>query len=49
MEEKIKILLDKIQVKEEYTPYFSDAKLSKIKINSRDKAWQVFIEKEKII
>ena len=49
MEEKIKILLDKIQVKEEYTPYFSDAKLSKIKINSRDKAWQVFIEKEKLL
>lgn len=49
MEDKIKILLDKIQIKEEYTPYFSDAKLSKIKINSHRKTWQVFIEKDKLL
>ena len=35
MDDKIKILLDKINMDETSYPYFSDAKLTKIKINSK--------------
>ena len=35
MEEKIKILLDKINMKENSQEFFSDAKLSKIKVTKR--------------
>ena len=49
MDEKIKVLLDKINMDESSYPYFSDAKLVKIKINSKKDSWQVFIEKDDLL
>ncbi len=49
MDDKIKVLLDKINMDESSYPFFSDAKLTKIKINSKKNSWQVFIEKEELL
>ena len=49
MDEKIKILLDKINIDENSYQYFSDARLTKIKVNSILDSWQVFIEKDTIL
>ena len=49
MDDKIKILLDKINMDETSYPYFSDAKLTKIKINSKKDSWQIFIDKEELL
>ncbi len=49
MEEKIKLLLDKINIDKETYQYFSDAKLTKIKINSKTNTWHVFIEKDTLL
>ena len=35
MDDKIKILLDKIHMDEKSYPYFSDAKMTRIKVNSK--------------
>mgnify|MGYP003318449412 CR=1 FL=1 len=39
MDKKIQILLDKLNIGEEYFQYFSDATISKIKVNSKNKSW----------
>ena len=49
MDDKIKILLDKINIGEEFFQYFSGAVLTKIKINSQTKKWNVFIKIPKMI
>lgn len=49
MDEKIKVLLDKIGMEEESFPYFNDAKLTKIKINSKTNNWNIMIEKETLL
>ena len=49
MEEKIKILLDKINMKENSQEFFSDAKLSKIKVTKRLDNWKIYIEKETLL
>ena len=49
MDEKIKILLEKINMEEEFFPYFNDAKIEKIKINPKKKAWNIFITKEDLL
>ena len=49
MEEKIKILLDKINIDEESYQYFNDAKITKIKVSPKQKSWNVFIEKESLL
>ena len=46
MDQKMQILLDKINIDKDNYQYFSDAKISKIKIHSKTNAWNVFIEKE---
>ena len=38
MDKKIQILLDKLNIGEEYFQYFSDATISKIKVNSKNKS-----------
>ena len=43
MDEKINILLDKINMDKEKYPYFSSAKLTKIKIHRQTNTWEVFI------
>ena len=49
MDEKIKILLDKINIDENSYQYFSDALLKRIKINSHNNSWLIFIEKEELL
>ena len=49
MEEKIKILLDKINIDEDSYQYFNDAKLTKIKVNSKTNNWNVFIKKDNLL
>ena len=44
MEEKTKILLDKINIDENSYQYFNSAKINKIKVNSKIDSWLVFIE-----
>ena len=49
MEQKIKILLDKLNIGEEYFQYFCDASITKIKVNSKKNSWNVFIKINKMI
>ena len=49
MDEKIKILLDKINIDKDNYQYFSDAKISKIRINSKTGSWNVFVEKDTLL
>ena len=45
MDNKIKILLDKINIDEASYQYFNDAVITKIKINSKTNNWNIFITK----
>ena len=47
MEEKIKILLEKLQLTEESSSFFEKAELKKIIINKKSKAWDLMIQIEK--
>ena len=49
MEEKIKILLDKINIDENSYQYFIDAKMTKIKVNTKTNSWNIFIEKDNLL
>ena len=49
MDEKIKILLDKINIDENSYQYFCDAKITKIKINSKKDSWSFYIQKEQLL
>ena len=49
MDEKIQILLNKINIDENSYQYFSDAKLTKVKVNSKIDSWLIFIEKETLL
>ena len=41
MEEKIKILLEKINIGEESFQYFNDARILKVKINPNNKSYNI--------
>ena len=49
MDEKIEVLLKKINMDEESYPFFSDAKINKIKVNTKVDSWQIFLEKETLL
>ena len=49
MNEKIKILLDRINIDENSYQYFNDCKINKIKVNSKSDSWIIFIEKDNIL
>ena len=49
MDSKIKILLDKVNIGEDYFQYFNDAKISKIKISSKTNKWNIFIDIDKLL
>ena len=49
MDEKIKILLNKINIGEDSFQYFNDAKILKIKVNPTSKSWNIIIEKEDLL
>ena len=48
MNDKIKILLDKINIDESSYQYFFDAVLTKIKVNTKKDSWIIFIEKDNL-
>ena len=49
MEDKIKILLDKINIDKDNYQYFYDALLTKIKVNSKTNSWNIFIDKDDLL
>ncbi len=49
MDDKIKILLDKIGIDENHYTYFNDAKITKIKVNSKSNSWNIFIDKDELL
>ena len=49
MEDKMKILLDKINIDENSYQYFNDAQITKIKVNSKNDSWCIFINKKDLL
>ena len=49
MEDNIKKLLDKINIDETSYQYFNDARMTKIKVNSKSDSWLIFIEKDNLL
>lgn len=49
MDDKMKILLDKINIDENSYQYFNDAQITKIKINSKNDSWCIFINKKDLL
>ena len=49
MNDKIKILLDKINIDENSYQYFNDAKISKVKVNPKSKSYNIYIEKNSLL
>lgn len=49
MEEKMQILLDRIDFNKDHYNYFQDAKLSKIKVSKADNSWHIYIDKEEVL
>ena len=49
MDDKIKILIDKIGIDENHYTYFNDAKITKIKVNSKTNSWNIFIDKDELL
>lgn len=46
MDEKIKILLDKIGIDNDNYQYFNDAAIKRIVVSSRSKSWNIYIDKK---
>lgn len=44
MNDKLKLLLDKINLDKDSYHYFSSAILTKIKVNSKNNSWNIFIK-----
>ena len=49
MDKNIKILLDNINIDENSYQYFNDAKITKIKVNSKNNSWNIFITKDELL
>ena len=49
MDEKIKVLLDKINISLDNYPYFMDAKIEKIVVNSKGDKWNFYISKDYLL
>ena len=49
MDEKIKVLLDKINISLDNYPYFMDAKIEKIVVNSKGDKWNFYISKDDLL
>ena len=47
MDDKIKVLLNKLNIGDEYFQYFNDATISKIKVNPKKASWNILINKDK--
>ncbi len=46
MDEKLKILLEKEEIKEEYISFFAASKLEKIVVSPKNKSWTIYIHNE---
>ena len=49
MNDKIQILLDKINIDKDNYQYFYDAIITKIKVNSKTNSWNIFIDKDNLL
>ncbi len=49
MDDKIKILLDKINIDNTSYQYFNDAKITRILISSKTKCWNIYIDKDELL
>ena len=49
MDSKVQILLDKINIDKNNYQYFYDAKITKIKVNSKKNSWNIFIDKDELL
>ena len=49
MDEKIKILLDKINIDSNNYQYFSDAKITKIIVHKKTNNWDIYIDKKELL
>ena len=49
MDNKINILLDKINMDKDSYPYFNDAIMKKIVVNSKRDLWTIFIDKDELL
>ena len=49
MDSKIEILLNKINIDNEYYQYFYDAKITRIVVNKEGTAWNIFIDKNTLL
>ena len=49
MEDKIKILLEKINIGEESFQYFNDARILKVKINPKNRSYNILIENKSLL
>ena len=49
MNDKIKVLLDKINIDNNYYQYFNDAQIKKIVVSSRNGSWNIYIDKTDLV
>ena len=49
MDSNIQKLIDKINIDKDHYQYFSDAKITKIKVNTHTNKWNIFIEKTNLL
>ncbi len=49
MDQKLQILLEKLQLEEEYYPLFETAKLKKIVVSRNQNSWVIFLDLEKFL
>ena len=49
MDDKIKILLDRINIDNANYQYFNDAKITRIVVSSKTKSWNIYIDKYELL
>ena len=49
MNDKIKVLLDKINIDNSYYQYFNDAQIKRIVVSSRNGSWNIYIDKTELL
>ena len=49
MNDKIKVLLDKINIDNNYYQYFNDAEIKRIVVSSRNGSWNIYIDKKDLL
>lgn len=49
MDDKIKILLDKINIDKDSYQYFNDAKITRIVVSSKNNCWNIYIKKDTLL